>query len=80
MKFCVRTQVVLRRVQRHPLVRHVIKGTATGLVPSTMNDVVFHHAPLNIDELIHVSEDTLTVSVLTLAITILSKQTAFLDK
>ena len=84
MKVCLRTQVAFRRVQRHPMTRHiskhVIKGTATGLVPSTMNDMVFHHAPLNFEELVHVSEDTLAISILSLAITLLSKQTAFLDK
>jgi hypothetical protein len=84
MKLCIKTQVVVRRVQRHPITRHisrhVIKGTATGLVPSAMNDLIFHHAPLNLDEILHVSQDTLAVSVLTLAITLLSKQTAFLDK
>jgi hypothetical protein len=84
MKLCVKTQVAFRRVQRHPMTRHiskhVIKGTATGLVPSAVNDLVFHHAPLNFDEILHASQDTLAVSVLTLAITLLSKQTAFLDK
>ena len=69
---CVRTQIAVRRVQRHPvtkraarhLTRHVVQGTTIGLVPSTLNDVVFHHASLNLDELIHATQDTLVVSVI----------------
>ena len=84
MKVCVRTQVVLRKVQRHPMTRHiskhVIRGTAAGIVPNTMNDIVFHHAPINLEEILHVSQDAFAVSIMSLALTLLSKQTVFLDK
>jgi hypothetical protein len=69
---CIRTQIAIRRVQRHPttrraarhLTKHVVQGTTMGLVPSTLNDVIFHHAPLSLEELFHVTQDTVIVSVL----------------
>jgi hypothetical protein len=80
-RLCVRTQIALRRVQRHPLTRrvekHVVKATAIGLVPSAINDVLIHHAPIDLGELIHVTEDSLTVSVLTLAMTLVTKYRPF---
>ena len=76
---CVRTQIAVRRVQRHPttkratrhLTKHVVQGASMGFVPSTLNDVVFHHASLNLEELVHATQDTVTVSVLSaIAITL----------
>lgn len=46
------------------LKRHVVRGATMGLVPATINDVAFHHAQLNIDEVIHVTQDTLTITTL----------------
>jgi hypothetical protein len=79
--FCVRTQIAIRRVQRHPMTKktirriekHVVKGTAIGLVPSALNDVLIHHAPIDFGELIHVTQDTLAVTILNLALNIVSK-------
>jgi len=78
---CVRTQIALRRVQRHPVTKktirriekHVVKGTAIGLVPSAINDIVIHHAPIDFGELVHATQDTLAVTILNLAITVASK-------
>jgi len=75
---CVQTQIAIRRVQRHPVTKktirriekHVVKGTAIGLVPSALNDVLIHHAPIDFGELVHVTQDTLAVTVLNLALQI----------
>jgi hypothetical protein len=40
----------------------MVRGAAFGFVPSTINDLAFHHATLDITELIHVSVDTATIS------------------
>ena len=58
---------------RHPLTRktirsgallrkHVVKGATLGLLPSTVNDVIIHHAQLNLGEILHVTQDTVTVA------------------
>lgn len=43
------------------------------VIPSAVNDVMFHHASLNVDEAFHVTEDTMRVSLLN-AILILALQ------
>ena len=69
----VTLRVTIRRVTRHPLTRktirssallrkHVVRGATLGLLPSTVNDVVIHHAQLNLNEIIHVTQDTVTVA------------------
>jgi hypothetical protein len=67
-RLCVRTQIVVRRVQRHRITRrvtrHVVHGATLGIVPSTLNDVVFHHANLSLEEVVHATQDTLAVSIL----------------
>jgi hypothetical protein len=67
-KVCVRTQIVVRRVQRHRITRrvtkHVIHGTTVGFVPSAVNDVIFHHANIGLEEVVHATQDTLAVSIL----------------
>ena len=74
---CVHVRITVRRVTRHPLIKrglrstnllkkHVVRGATLGLVPSTVNDVAFHHAPLGVGEVIHVVQDTATISTLTL--------------
>jgi hypothetical protein len=71
---CVRTQIAIRRVQRHPMTKktirriekHVVQGTAVGFVPSAINDVVIHHAHVDLSEVLHVTQDTLVVNMLVL--------------
>ena len=74
-RLCVRTQIALRRVQRHPVARkiekHVVHGTAISLVPNALNEVLIHHAHLDLNEIVHVTQDTLSVQVLNLAINLL---------
>lgn len=68
-----RTCVQVRRIGRSEPVqraltaskfmkKHMVRGAAFGFVPSTINDLAFHHATLDITELIHVSVDTATIS------------------
>lgn len=74
-KPCVQTRVVLRRMSRHPVVRqtfrsgsriqkHVVRGATLGLVPDTVNDIAFHHAQLDMTELVHVFQDTIAISTM----------------
>jgi hypothetical protein len=67
-RLCVHTQIAVRRVQRHRITkrvtRHVVHGATIGIVPGTVNDMVFHHANLSLGEVIHVTQDTLAVSIL----------------
>ena len=72
-KPCVKVQITVRRIQRHPITKrtfrtgtllqkHVIRSATLGMVPSTVNDMVFHHAQLNVDELIHIVQDQASIS------------------
>jgi len=74
-KPCVQGRVVLRRVSRHPIVRqtirsgsriqkHVVRGATLGLVPDAVNDIAFHHAQLNMNEVVHVFQDTIAISTM----------------
>jgi hypothetical protein len=69
---CVKIRSTVRRVSKHPFVRsgtllkkHVVRGAALGLVPDAVNDVAFHHAQLNLDEVIHVVQDTTSIASMT---------------
>jgi hypothetical protein len=73
---CVQVRIGVRRVMRHPisqktlrsgvlLRKHVVRGATLSLVPDAVNDVAFHHAQLNLDELIHVIQDTASISSMT---------------
>lgn len=70
-----RTCITVRRAARHPVVtrtlrsenllrRHLVRGATLGLVPNTINDVAFHHAQMNLGEIIHVTQDTVTISTI----------------
>jgi hypothetical protein len=74
-KPCVHTRIALRRVERHPVVqrtlrsgvllrKHVVRGATLSLVPDAVNDVAFHHAQLNISEVVHVFQDTIAISTM----------------
>jgi hypothetical protein len=69
MKPCVLARVSFRRIQKHPFTRNTLriqksmaKGVAFGVLPSGLNDVVFHHAPLTFDEAMHVIIDQASIS------------------
>ena len=91
-KPCVRTLVAVRRVQRHPLTqktlrtgirlqKHIVRGATLGVLPSGINDLVFHHAQLNIDEAIHLVIDQASISSMSaiLAIILLAARSAGSD-
>ena len=70
---CVAIRVTIRKVSRYPLTRktirsgallrkHVVRSATLGLLPSTVNDVVVHHAKLNLGEILHVTQDTVTIA------------------
>lgn len=80
---CVRVHITVRRVVRHPIIKrsirsgtlvqkHVIRNATIGLVPDAVNDVAFHHAQLNLNEIIHVVQDTATISTMTFAMAALT--------
>jgi len=72
---CVHTRIALRRIERHPVVqrtlrsgvllrKHVVRGATLSLVPDAVNDVAFHHAQMNINEVVHVFQDTIAISTM----------------
>jgi len=74
-KPCVHTRIAIRRIERHPVVqrtlrsgvllrKHVVRGATLSLVPDAVNDVAFHHAQLNISEVVHVFQDTIAISTM----------------
>jgi len=72
---CVKVQITVRRVVRHPVVqrglrlhKHVIRNAALGLVPDAVNDVAFHHAHIDLSEVLHVFQDTASISTMTLVL------------
>ena len=84
--------MAVRRVQRHPLTqktlratikiqKHVVRGATLGVIPSGLNDVVFHHAQLNIDEAIHLVIDQASICSMSaiLAIILLAARSAGTD-
>jgi hypothetical protein len=81
MKPCLKAHVALRRVQRHPVTKNALRiqkymgrGLTFGVIPSGLNDIVFHHAPLTIDEAMHIIIDQASISSMTaiLAIALLA--------
>ena len=78
MKPCLKAHVALRRVQRHPVTKNAFRiqkymgrGMTFGVIPSGLNDIVFHHAPLTIDEAMHIIIDQVSTSAI-LAIALLA--------
>ena len=84
---CVHVRITVRRVARHPVVqrslrsgarlqKHVIRTATLGLVPDAVNDVAFHHAHLDLSEVLHVVQDTASISTMTLVLGVLSVATS----
>jgi hypothetical protein len=74
-KPCVQTRVVIRRVSRHPIVqqtirtgsriqKHAVRSATLSLVPDAVNDIAFHHAQLDMTEVVHVFQDTIAISTM----------------
>jgi len=81
-----RTCITVRRASKHPLVsrtlrsgalirKHAIRATTLSLVPDTINDVVFHHAQLNIQEVVHATQDCVTIGTMNTVVAILTVAT-----
>jgi hypothetical protein len=49
----------------------MVRTAALSLVPSEVNDVVIHHAKMNLDQIIHVASDSASVSALGAVLSIL---------
>jgi hypothetical protein len=84
---CVHVRITVRRVVRHPVVqrslrsgalmqKHVIRNATLGLVPDAVNDVAFHHAHIDIVEIVRVVQDTASISVMTLVLGALTVATS----
>jgi hypothetical protein len=78
-KPCVQTRVVMRRVSRHPLVqqtirtgsriqKHAVRSATLSLVPDAVNDIAFHHAQLDMTEVVHVFQDTIAISTMNMVL------------
>jgi hypothetical protein len=78
-KPCVHTRVVIRRVSRHPIVqqtirtgsriqKHAVRSAALSLVPDAVNDIAFHHAQLDMTEVVHVFQDTIAISTMNMVL------------
>ena len=78
-KPCVHTRVVIRRVSRHPFVqqtirtgsriqKHAVRSAALSLVPDAVNDIAFHHAQLDMTEVVHVFQDTIAISTMNMVL------------
>jgi hypothetical protein len=89
---CKVVRVAVRKVQRHPLTKRtlratvkiqkqVIRGATLGVIPSGLNDVVFHHAKLSVDEAVHLIIDQASISSMSaiLAIILLTARSAGSD-
>jgi hypothetical protein len=78
-KPCVQTRVVMRRMSRHPFVqqtirtgsriqKHAVRSATLSLVPDAVNDIAFHHAQLNMTEVVHVFQDTIAISTMNMVL------------
>jgi threonine dehydratase len=78
-KPCVQTRVVMRRMSRHPIVqqtirtgsriqKHAVRSATLSLVPDAVNDIAFHHAQMNMDEVVHVFQDTIAISTMNMVL------------
>jgi hypothetical protein len=63
-KPCIQTRIILRKVQRHPVTRHIVRGAKIALVPDVINDIAFHNAHVNTEELVHAIQDSVAISVI----------------
>ena len=70
---CTHVRITVRRVHRHPITqrtfrsgnlikKHVVRGATLGLIPDALNDFAFHHAPVTVDEAVHILQDQVTIS------------------
>lgn len=77
-----RTCISVRKVSRHPVLKktlrsgsfmkkYAVRAAALSFAPAVVNDLVFHHAQLGVDEVVHVAQDTTVISTMDALIGIL---------
>lgn len=78
-----RTCITVRRAGRHPVIqrsvrsgallrKHVVRATTLSMIPSTVNDVVFHHAQLDLNEVVHSATDSVTIGTMNALVALIS--------
>ena len=78
-----RTCITVRRAGRHPVIqrsvrsgvllrKHVIRATTLSMVPSTVNDVIFHHAHLDVNEVLHTASDSVSIGTMNAIVALIS--------
>ena len=78
-----RTCITVRRAGRHPVIqrsmrsgtllkKHVVRATTLSMIPSTVNDVIFHHAQFGIEEVMHSASDSLTIGTMNALVALIS--------
>ena len=83
---CVTLQVLratrqVKRIGREPVVRrttrfverHVVKSSAAAIVPSIVNDTLFHHQAITPETIIHIVTDDVSVSSMMALATVLMR-------
>jgi hypothetical protein len=71
----------VKRIGREPVVRrttkfverHVVKSSAAAIVPSIVNDTLFHHQAITPDAIFHIVSDDVSVSSMMALATILMR-------
>jgi hypothetical protein len=58
------------------LQKHAIRNATLGLVPDAVNDMAFHHAHLDLSEVLHVFQDTASISTMTMVLGALTLATS----
>lgn len=64
-----KTCITVRKISRNPMMKktlrtgtflkkYAVRAATLSLAPALVNDVVFHHAQLGLDEVVHVAQDT----------------------
>jgi hypothetical protein len=66
-------------MSRHPFVqqtirtgsriqKHAVRSATLSLVPDAVNDIAFHHAQLDMTEVVHVFQDTIAISTMNMVL------------
>jgi hypothetical protein len=50
----------------------MVRATTLSMIPSTVNDVVFHHAQFGIEEVIHSATDSVTIGTMNALVALIS--------
>lgn len=71
----VKPCIMVRRTIRKPdfIYRVAIKTTACSILPSTINDVMIHHAQISVAEIEHVLQDTAVLSAMSSVVQMFGK-------